>query len=224
MRLADLNIATVAILTHQRCVAHARNSTIVTGYAFPDKASGGSAIFHTMSVLAHYATTGVPPHGGYASLDEYLQGMACSLYLAAENEGDKSPDIELVANPETEWGIVLLAARARLLIHRRQPVTLAALAALASVSPSRLRQLVASDELPTDGGKPARVKAADAKKLLDARGVAGPWLITRSGRESARYETDREAKSAITEEFAAGQPIDDVRLWFRPQPASPPRD
>lgn len=71
---------------------------------------------------------------------------------------------------------VLAAAWSRLRVCRGHAVTGAELARLASLSGQRLRQLVASGEIPATrgrGGTDTRVEAADARRWLASRGLAG---------------------------------------------------
>lgn len=72
--------------------------------------------------------------------------------------------------------LVLACALSRLRICRGEPVTLVELARLASVADSRVRQLAAAGELRSaigSGPKGSTVEAAEARRWLASRGLAG---------------------------------------------------
>lgn len=72
--------------------------------------------------------------------------------------------------------LVLAAAWSRVRICRGEPITLRELARLASVAPSRVKQLVVAGGLAASGRggpQPHRVEAAEARRWLAARGLTG---------------------------------------------------
>lgn len=78
--------------------------------------------------------------------------------------------------PENDVVLVLGCAWARVRICRGEAVTLTELARLASVDPSRVRQIVADGELETVAGRgpnPSTVTAAEAKRWLSGRALRG---------------------------------------------------
>lgn len=72
--------------------------------------------------------------------------------------------------------LVLAAAWSRVRIMRAESVTLAELARLASVVPSRVKQLVGAGEITATAGRgpvPSRVAAPEARRWLGSRGLEG---------------------------------------------------
>lgn len=174
VKLSDLTPADVAAEAHDRVVGQAQRLAFAAGYDLVPGGAHTSDVRHAVEALTHYAQTGQYPEGRPELIGEYLQSLAEPLYTrATDGAGYDVPELDHDADPETPWGLVLVAAVARDQIARRRGVTLAGLAVLAEVSPSRMRQLVSVGELETDGGKPARVPAGAARRWLEARGVAG---------------------------------------------------
>ena len=71
---------------------------------------------------------------------------------------------------------VLAAAWSRVKVMRGKPVTLRELARLASVAPSRVKQIVVTGDLSASGRggpQPHRVEAAEARRWLASRGLTG---------------------------------------------------
>lgn len=181
MRLSTLVPTEVAEQAHDAVVSHVQRLAFVAGLDVQPGA-GLSDVHHSVHQLTVYAQTGGHPEGRPELIGEYLQSVAEPLYTrAGDGAGYDVPDLGDDADPQTPWGLVLLAAATRHLIEQRSAVTLAGLAVLAEVTAGRLRQLVVAGEIQTDGAKPARVTAAFARSWLEARGVAGfAGVVTRT--------------------------------------------
>lgn len=175
-RLATLDPATVAREAVDLVAEHVRRLTFYAGWDDgPSQITGGSLGLE-VSQLTAYAQTGAVGDWPDASCAiGCLQTVCECLYSQAGVPGTfgGGPLDTDDADPDTAIGVVILAAHARYRLDtgpRSQGVPLAELAALASVSPGRLRQLTASGELRSTDG---RVRADDARRWLAARGVAG---------------------------------------------------
>lgn len=91
---------------------------------------------------------------------------------AAEYAQTGEGDPQRVAEDVADLAAVVRAAEARLALERGEGLTTGQLAALGSVTDGRVRQLVASGELPTDGAAyAARIPAERCREWLAARGV-----------------------------------------------------
>lgn len=140
----------------------------------------------TVGWLLDYARTGVIP-GDWDTTGEVLDAIQGTLSLVtegwaaiegaaaelAEHAADAVPRRTAHGDPDGDWPQVVLAclARTHLADDEGAGVPLAWLAALAGVDTSLARRLVSGGELKP--AKRGRIDAADARRWLAARGVAG---------------------------------------------------
>lgn len=125
-----------------------------------------SGLAMTVSDLCEWAQTG--KGCGDTDARDTLQSVCEALYPRAIDRGTyQVADFDEDANPDTEIGLVVVAAAARLAILDGEPLSPGRLAALASLSPQQVRHLMREGELESkDGEIPAKV----AKRWLSARG------------------------------------------------------
>jgi hypothetical protein len=101
----------------------------------------------------------------------------CAAPLRDWTPGDLDAAVDLPRGSDPgPVALVLACALDRVRISRGLPVSLAGLARLASVDPSRVRQLVAAGEItavPGAGPSPSTVDADDACRWLASRGLKG---------------------------------------------------
>ena len=127
----------------------------------------------TTQLLVRYAQRGLAgtdweDHG---CATDALADVCAALYSQAGVPGTfGAGPLEEDADPETAIGVVLLAAHARVRMSRRERVPVRELAALAGVAPDHVRLLARQGELTVED---ARVRPADARRWLAARGVEG---------------------------------------------------
>jgi len=125
--------------------------------------------------LVAYAQRGLPvwdwtDHG--CAADACLSVMA-ALYSSAGGD-DIGGDLDDDVAPTDAIGVVLVAARARIRIDQRTPVSLRELAVLAGLSPRQVQQLAARGEITTrETPAGAVVESGEAYRWLSGRGVAG---------------------------------------------------
>lgn len=98
-----------------------------------------------------------------------LTQVVCALY--ASPSGDVPVPFDAPADPETAWGVVLMACIARQQLAQGEPVSATQLAALGGVTRQRINQLVDAGTL--DAARPAGVTAQSALRWLSGRGVEG---------------------------------------------------
>lgn len=135
-------------------------------------------IRRTVQRLAHYAVTGDALD---APVAEYLISLI-PLWSAAEGNGS-DVDVGRDADPDTELGLVIVAALAREQLDTGiEPLTTAQLAALSGSSQRLVQQLVASGELAAEDGA---VAPAEARRWLAARAVPGVSAPTTGQRISS---------------------------------------
>lgn len=128
--------------------------------------------------VAHYARTGewiLPgetegdPGLAHSFAWDALTQVVCALY--ASPSGDVPVPFDAPADPETAWGVVLMACIARQQLAQGEPVSATQLAALGGVTRQRINQLVDAGTL--DAARPAGVTAQSALRWLSGRGVEG---------------------------------------------------
>lgn len=123
---------------------------------------GSSVAGLSVQMLASYAKTGAPLEEGVSVEDHCV-----SLIPVAPDALDDA----LATYPESELGLVISAALGRQAIKSGHRISTTRLAQLASLAPSRVRQLVTEGELKVD--KSNEIAASVAERWLEARGVAG---------------------------------------------------
>lgn len=107
--------------------------------------AAGSDLGATLRDLTVYAQTGaLGDWGDDAGALDASQSVHEALYRAPGLSVTATPlEYDLADEPDTAWGVVLLAAHARYRLAVGQPVTVRDLAALLGVSTGRVRQLIA---------------------------------------------------------------------------------
>lgn len=133
-----------------------------------------TSVGRAAALLCHYAQTGEPP--GDAPVSEYLQTYCEALYTRPGDCGsyDVPPLDQVRGEPEAEHEIVLVAAVARDIMERDEPLSLLHLAVLSGVSYQYVRRLASTGEIRTSGARGAGVRsvaASEARRWLGARGV-----------------------------------------------------
>lgn len=107
--------------------------------------------------------------GEPAEIPDLLASVCSALYPQPIDGGaDEIADLAQDADPETEIGLVLAAAWARLRLSRGESLSTAQLAALGSVDPQHVRLLVRQGEIAAEEGQ---VHADEARRWLSARGT-----------------------------------------------------
>ncbi|GAC1541207.1 MAG: hypothetical protein NVS3B10_05730 [Polyangiales bacterium] len=112
--------------------------------------------------LTRYAQAGIPPEGRLDLLHEYLISLVGV---------DLIPD-DTEAEPDTPWGVVVLACLAREQIDTSRPVRGLWLAALGSSTEQTVRQEVARENLERVPSDRRYVSCPSARRWLSGRGVA----------------------------------------------------
>lgn len=168
IRLRDLDPQAVAAEADNHVLDRAHTLAMAVGARVTADSEGISDVRHAVHALALYARDGVPPEGRPELLGEYFISLVGV---------DLIPD-DLDAEPDTSWGVVVLAAVARQAIEEQRTVPDEALGALAGVDGSRVRQLVGEGVLrrmdrPSPGRALKGIAPADARRWLSGRGVVG---------------------------------------------------
>jgi hypothetical protein len=131
----------------------------------------------TVADLTRYAQTGdTGDWGGPEGALDALLEVCGALYGCAGQPGTMGAgalDVLDETDEDSPIGLVLLAAHGRCQVGLGRPVSLRELAALSGLSARMLRHLVQQGELAASDERPARVAAADARRWLANRGVAG---------------------------------------------------
>lgn len=135
----------------------------------------------TVASLCAWAQTGeLGDWTDHEDAADALLGATEALYRAplADAWNAAVAAVEAEDGPEGDpVAMALAAAWSRLRVCRGEAVTFAELARLASVTPGLVKQLAARGELRAAttgrGPKPSRVKAAEARRWLAARGLRG---------------------------------------------------
>jgi hypothetical protein len=183
IRLADLTPDDVASAARRAVEDHIlRLGWALAGLGSPEvrvpMPSPLGDLAHSLRALTAYAQTGAPLDAvvmEYAlSIGPIMYGSAHDLAQGTWGDGDMMGEAE----PDSPWGVVLVAAVAREKIASAGvPVTTHELAVLGSLSHVRMRQLVEAREVtPSDerGHRGAAlVDAHEARRWLAARGVGG---------------------------------------------------
>lgn len=148
-----------AVHSELQSLAPRSTYTLSLGETDPDWAA--SIYGHAVYCLARYAKRGEPLD---ASVHEYCVSLI--------GPGDKALDLASDGDrdPDTELAVVVVAALARAKIEARRRVTVRELATLAGVTNVYVRKLARDGELTMLDGE---FRAAEAKRWLGARGVAG---------------------------------------------------
>ena len=137
---------------------------------------GRSEVRRCVAALAVYARDGAPPEGRPELVREYLVSLVGAEMLPDDLDPDDEPDDD---GPLADVHRVVLAVLARERLRDGEAVPSAWLAALASVTPAAVRQLIAGGELrrwragDARGSRRAYVRADDARRWLAARVVPG---------------------------------------------------
>lgn len=175
MRLRDIDPAKLGQQAHEHVVERLHGLlTAIDPMAIPPPLDGRSEVRRAVTLLAHYARTGEPPEGRRELVHEYLVSLVPAGLL---------PDTDPPDEPTTEDPTaaivhrVVLAVLARERLADGEPVPASHLAALADVSPARVRQLLSTGELrawrrgiaTTD--RRAYVHPEDARRWIDGRGA-----------------------------------------------------
>jgi hypothetical protein len=136
-----------------------------------DSRDGASASGVALSVadLVAWAKDGV---GALEEIPDLLLNVASILYARPIDQGTfQVSDLdEVEADPDTEIGVVLVAANARLLLARGQPIDARQLAAVSGGSAVNIRRLIREGEI---GQQDGCVPASSARRWLSERKVPG---------------------------------------------------
>ena len=138
-----------------------------------------SGLSFAARIVVHYAQTGEEP--GDAPIAEYLQTITEALYTAAHPEVYPTVATDYQErSKDPEYGIdcAIRSAVCRDAVSQKQAVPIAWLAALASLPIQTLRTYQARGNIKVDDGE---VKAAEAIRWLEARGVPGIGRRTSNG-------------------------------------------
>lgn len=141
----------------------------------------GTDLHATVAQLTRWAQTGDlgdwQDHEDAADALQTAASVLCAAPLRPWQVSDLDAAVSLPRDAEPgPVALVLACALSRLRVCRGEPVTLAELARLASVADSRTRQLAAAGELRATSGsgpKGSTVAAAEARRWLASRGLAG---------------------------------------------------
>lgn len=174
LRLAQIDPEALAREIAQQSLDHLHSSLLgLLGMDWTLRAPGGgrgdlvlTPIYQAVRALARYAV-----HGDEldAPVHEYLISLV-PLWMAVIGQTDAEGIDD--ADPSTELGLIILAARARDELARKRPVSALQLATLAGVDAAHVRLLVRQGELrAVPDESPIQISARDAKRWLSSRGV-----------------------------------------------------
>ena len=174
-RLQDVDPAEVARIAvdraHRRIVRLALRlgpSLMLVGPTPDETCDLGQTVSH----LAGYARTGAL--GDWEDGDDVVAAIHDILEVLWPAAGPGPlAEVEGELDDADPVALVVLAAWARASVDTGVPVTLRELGALAGLHRRPLQALAAAGELRVTEGRPARVKAAEARRWLSGRGVAG---------------------------------------------------
>ena len=149
------------------------------GIVWQRPSAEGSSIGFTAALLTEYARTGRDPEEspdapGAVLARDRIQDLCSALYSQAGRPGTfQTPDLDVVEGeePEDVLGVVLVAAWARIGLDEERALTKRELGCLASLSVRRVYALCSDGEIAVDAD--GRVPAAEARRWLASRGVAG---------------------------------------------------
>lgn len=134
-----------------------------------------STLGFEIRAVAHYARTGRwimegeadTPAAHHSLAWDALTQVVCALY--ASPSGDVPVPFDVDADPETAWGLVLVACVGRHHLAEGEPISAAQLAALSGLTVQRIHQLAQGGEI--DRAARGGIRAASARRWLGARGI-----------------------------------------------------
>ena len=189
MRLSTLSPEAVGLDAAERVLARLSRLAVPLSpgvtLALPHADPAASGLALTVADLCRYAQSGdTADWGSHHGAEDALLEVGEALWsrpIDAGSDGWTVDDLRAALADDDPHDPVRLAvgcAVARWLIASGQPVTTGELAALASVTVGRVQQLAAHGELETTverrgSASVALVAAAEARRWLAARGVAG---------------------------------------------------
>lgn len=183
MKLADLNPATVgraatdAVLARLARLAMPLSPGVTLHVGQPQ---GDTDLGLTVASLCAWAQSGaLGDWADHKDAADALLGATEVLYrapLGDARSAASSAAAKIGRADSDPVALVLAAAWSRVRICRGESVTLRELARLASLAPSRVKQFSSAKRLPASGRggpQPHRVEAAEARRWLASRGLAG---------------------------------------------------
>ena len=190
MRLSTLSPEAVGLDAAERVLARLSRLAVPLSpgvtLALPHADAAASGLALTVADLTRWAQSGdTADWGGPEGAEDALLEVGEALWsrpIDAGSDGWTVGDLRAAladdSDPRDPVRLAVACAVARWLIADGQPVTTGELAALASVSTGRVQQLAAHGELETTverrgSASVALVAAAEARRWLAARGVAG---------------------------------------------------
>ena len=190
MRLSTLSPEAVGLDAAERVLARLSRLAVPLSpgvtLALPHADAAASGLALTVADLTRWAQSGdTADWGGPEGAEDALLEVGEALWsrpIDAGSDGWTVGDLRAAladdSDPRDPVRLAVGCAVARWLIADGQPVTTGELAALASVSTGRVQQLAAHGELETTverrgSASVALVAAAEARRWLAARGVAG---------------------------------------------------
>lgn len=178
IRLSDLDPPAVGRLAADVVYDHLCKQAVRLGITDPIPRPSLPELAVSVEELTRYAQSG-PPACDDALPEDYAQTLTEALYTTAHPDGyERSPTLFTQRTGEITraFDCVLLAAAARNSLRDGNPVPIRWLAALGSVSVSRLRNLASEGEIETRTVGSAKggvqlVMAEEARRWLSGRGL-----------------------------------------------------